>query len=100
MDRPEEILENTRNALVDLREQLLKLRDTDKDPTTNAGEAKRHGKRKAMEDDREPPGKLWSCKINSGLFAVNWADTRTVLEEELQELGTTVHVVSRVSGGG
>jgi hypothetical protein len=72
MDKPDMILENTRKSLIDLREQLCRL----------------------AREDKEEVGELWSCKFNSGLFAVQWADTRRVLEEEVKSLGKIVRVVS------
>lgn len=77
MDKPDVILENTRKSLTDLREQLWRLENEDKE-----------------EVGKKRPGELWSCKFNSGLFAVQWADTRKVLEEELKSLGETIRVVS------
>lgn len=77
MDKPDVILENTRNSLRDLQTQLLKIE--------HAAEGK---------EDETIPGELWSCRINSGLFAVQWADTRQVMEEELKSLCRTVTVVS------
>jgi ADP-ribose 1''-phosphate phosphatase len=88
MDKPDVILGNTEKSLVDLKEQLLKLEnkseegDDDESPKTRT--SVHAGK----------PGELWSCKFNNGLFAVDWADTRKVLEEELKSLGKPVRVVS------
>jgi ADP-ribose 1''-phosphate phosphatase len=72
MDKPDLILESTRRSLIDLREQLSKL----------------------AEENKKEVGELWSCKFNSGLFAVEWADTRRVLEAELRGLGKIVLVIS------
>jgi ADP-ribose 1''-phosphate phosphatase len=72
MDKPDLILESTRRSLIDLREQLSKLAD----------------------ENKKEVGELWSCKFNSGLFAVEWADTRRVLEAELRGLGNIVQVIS------
>lgn len=88
MDKPEVILENTRKSLVGLREQLLKLRRGDKEK--GGATASELG----IADAEATPGELWSCKFNSGLFAVEWADTKRVLEEELNGLGENVRVVS------
>ncbi|ERF69064.1 hypothetical protein EPUS_01020 [Endocarpon pusillum Z07020] len=77
MDKPDAILENTRKSLKDLKTQLSKIEH----------EAEGDGVGTI-------PGEMWSCKINSGLFAVDWADTRRVMEEELKSLGRTVTVVS------
>ena len=77
MDRPDVILSNTRESLKDLKVQLGKLEDMH-----NRG----------VDGDR--PGELWCCKFNSELFAVDWAETKKVLEEELKGLGKTVRVVS------
>ena len=88
MDKPDVILENTRKSLIDLKEQLLKLQQ-------DGGEGKGQHSSTAEEQEREDrPGELWSCKFNSGLFAVDWADSKKVLEEELKSLGRTVRVVS------
>jgi ADP-ribose 1''-phosphate phosphatase len=86
MDKPEVILENTKKSLVDLKEQLLERQhEGEKDEADT--KAKRLG-------SKELPGELWSCRFNSGLFAVDWADTRKVLEEELKSVGKAVRVVS------
>lgn len=88
MDKPEVILENTRKALIDFSGQLLKLESKNKksdeeiDPKADS------------EQEVLLPGELWSCKFNRGLFAVNWADTRKILEEELKSVGKHVRVVS------
>lgn len=88
MDKPEVILQNTRKSLRDLREQLLRLENHDE-------KAKDSGPVKAkIAGSHNKPGELWSCKFNSGLFAVDWEDTRKVLEEELEVWGKTVRVVS------
>jgi ADP-ribose 1''-phosphate phosphatase len=72
MDKPDVILENTKKSLVDLREQLCRL----------------------ANENKQEVGELWSCKFNSGLFAVEWADTREMLEAGLRSLGKIVRVVS------
>lgn len=38
------------------------------------------------------PGELFACRVNAGLFAVPWRETRTVLEE----MGVRVTVVRPV----
>jgi ADP-ribose 1''-phosphate phosphatase len=38
------------------------------------------------DDPVQPPGELWSCRFNSGLFAVKWDDTRSILEESGLEI--------------
>jgi hypothetical protein len=76
VDEPDVILEHTRASLQDLKEQLLELENT--------GE----------EVDEDRPTELWSCKFNSGLFAVAWTDSKKVLQEQLTSLGKTVRVVS------
>jgi ADP-ribose 1''-phosphate phosphatase len=87
MDKPEIILEQTRNAVRDLRQQLAKL-GVSEEKVTEGADLK--GER-AVEQN--VLGELWSCKFNSGLFAVEWADTRKVLEE-LKGFGKTVRVMS------
>lgn len=86
-DKPDVILGNTRKTLVDLREKLLELGIKDK-----KGEDELDPKVKAVADE-DAPGELWSCRFNGGLFAVDWADTRKVLEDEMKGLGKTVLVV-------
>lgn len=88
MDKPEEILQNTRKALIDLKEQLVKL---EMKGEKRYEEDSLHARPKTADD---APRELWSCRFNSGLFAVEWADTKKVLEEELKGLGKSVQVVS------
>lgn len=61
---PDVILENTALAVEDMKRQLEELQDSAED---NGSEDK--------------PGELWSCRFNSGLFAVDWKDSRKILEE-------------------
>lgn len=58
------VLENTALAVEDMKRQLAELE-------------------KAAEDDgsENKPGELWSCRFNSGLFAVDWNDSRKILED-------------------
>ena len=72
MDKPDVILENTRKSLMDLRKQLCRL----------------------ANENKEEVSELWSCKFNSGLFGVEWADTREALEAGLRSLGKIVRVAS------
>jgi ADP-ribose 1''-phosphate phosphatase len=88
MDKPDVILENTRKSLVDLKEQLLKLENK-----AEKGDDDESLKTKTTVHG-DKPGELWSCKFNSGLFAVDWADTRKVLEDEFKSLEKPVRVVS------
>lgn len=88
MDKPDVILENTRNSLIDLKEQILKLENEENEED---GQVSSKGRTSGGEDK---PGELWCCKFNSGLFAVEWTDTREVLEEELKSLRKTIRVVS------
>ena len=88
MDKPDVILKNTRKSLVDLKEQLLKL---EKGAEGRDGGIDSQSKKVMSKDG---PRELWSCKFNSGLFAVEWEHTGKVLEEELKSLGKTVRVVS------
>ncbi len=90
MDKPDVILENTRKSLVDLKEQIFKFESKEEEEE----EEKEVSTLRIAKAEGEMPGELWSCKFNSGLFAVDWADTRKVLEEELKGLGKTVRVVS------
>lgn len=82
------VLENTKKSLQDLREQLLKLA---KGLENDDGGVDRRPQNAMRKDG---PGDLWSCKFNSGLFAVDWKDTKKVLEKELGSLGKTIQVVS------
>lgn len=91
MDKPDVIVENTRKSLQDLRGQLLLLNNEHE----QGGETT--GPKTGSKVQEHGPGELWSCKFNSGLFAVDWADTRKVMEEELKGLGKTVRVVSPVN---
>ncbi|KAL1999135.1 hypothetical protein VTN02DRAFT_5003 [Thermoascus thermophilus] len=61
---PDVILKNTTLAVEDMIRQLEELRDS-------------------AEDNRseDKPGELWSCRFNSGLFAVDWKDSQKILEE-------------------
>ena len=85
MDRPETILENTRKALADLREQVKELNCN-------------HTIGSSSPSPSPVPSELWSCKFNSGLFAVRWEDSRKLLEEEMGNLiienGLVVKIVS------
>lgn len=64
VDSPESILNSTFAALQDLDMQLVLL----KEQTEGA-------------DDEQPPGELYSCRFNSGLFAVPWEQTRDVIDD-------------------
>jgi ADP-ribose 1''-phosphate phosphatase len=67
---PDIIIENTRLAVRDLKRQLAELqRARGAEACANSDNS----------DNR--PGELWSCRFNSGLFAVAWAESRKVLEE-------------------
>lgn len=56
---PDLILENTVHAVRDMARQLVELR--------------------AKDDDI---AQIYSCRFNSGLFRVDWKDSKAVLEEE------------------
>lgn len=56
----EDILENTRLAVEDLRRQVEEVRNDGK---------------------KEAPEELWGCRFNAGLFGVEWERTKKVLEE-------------------
>ncbi|OJJ34795.1 hypothetical protein ASPWEDRAFT_39881 [Aspergillus wentii DTO 134E9] len=64
---PETILENTKLAVADMKKQLAQLE---------------------AEEGGSSPSALWSCRFNSGLFAVDWELSREVLENA--ELEVTV----------
>ncbi|KAJ5100012.1 ADP-ribose 1''-phosphate phosphatase [Penicillium argentinense] len=65
VDSPEAILNHTFAALQDLDMQLVSLRDHNEN----------------SDDEQSMPGQLYSCRFNSGLFAVPWEQTREVIEE-------------------
>jgi hypothetical protein len=98
MDEPAAILKNTRTALTDLREQLLELQHLKKiaEKDSNDDDYSMCSTVTALEDGESPPApdELWSCRFNSGLFAVDWEDTRRIVEEEMKSLGKTIHVIS------
>ncbi|KAK4494213.1 hypothetical protein PRZ48_014511 [Zasmidium cellare] len=77
-DSPKQILEATGPAMRDLLRRVEECN------------AERDG-------EGESVGEVWMCKINSGLFGVNWEDTRAVLEGIEVEGGKVgeVKVVSR-----
>jgi ADP-ribose 1''-phosphate phosphatase len=72
VDSPDQILNSTYAALEDLDMQLVML----KQPNEEIG------------DGQPPPGALFSCRFNSGLFAVPWNDTRELIDD--LGLGMTV----------
>ncbi|KAL2006832.1 hypothetical protein VTN00DRAFT_9500 [Thermoascus crustaceus] len=61
---PDVILENTALAVEDMKRQLEELQDGAED-----------------NGSADKPGELWSCRFNSGLFAVDWKDSRKILED-------------------
>ncbi|EEP78067.1 predicted protein [Uncinocarpus reesii 1704] len=65
---PDEIIENTRLALGDLKRQLDEM------------QCLKTGEDEAASVDVRKPLVLWSCRINAGLFGVPWQRTRLVLE--------------------
>lgn len=71
-DSTDQILENTRRALQDLKRKL--------------GNMKRH----QQNHDVSAPSELFACRFNSGLFGVPWAQTRQLVEEVGLEM-TVVH---------
>ncbi|KAI2790725.1 ADP-ribose 1'-phosphate phosphatase [Penicillium oxalicum] len=60
VDSYEQIMNHTSAALQDLKEKLIDLR---------------------LDGTEPSPKALFSCRFNSGLFAVPWADTRELLKE-------------------
>ena len=72
--RGEKILENTKTALEDLRDQVEKLRTQSKDRN---------------------PGRLYACRFNSGKFGVPWEDSRELVEQVFEDSGETITIVSR-----
>lgn len=69
VDSPDTILKNTELAVADMKEQLARLEHTD-----------------AMLDRASPPCVLWSCQFNSGLFRVDWARSKEILQRATLEV--------------
>lgn len=69
------ILRATESAVKDLGRQVAEIR--------RQIQAKQSLKQseEAVEPDQTPMGGLFACKINSGIFAVEWGKTRYVLEK-------------------
>lgn len=67
-------MENTKLAMRDLKAQIEK-----------------HGENKGKGDGEEEMGDVYSVRINSGLFGVDWERTKEVLEE----VGVPMVVVAR-----
>ncbi|OKL58438.1 ADP-ribose 1''-phosphate phosphatase [Talaromyces atroroseus] len=79
VSKPDIILENSVHAIRDMRQQLERLCDA--------------------ENGDEWTGQLYSCRFNSGLFGVEWEDSKRVLERELQGMeGVEEVVVVRPEG--
>lgn len=60
-----------------------------KEQLARLGESGGMGK-KENEDEMSAPKGLWSCRFNSGLFRVEWSQSRRVLEGACLEV-TVVH---------
>lgn len=73
VDSPDQILNSTYAALEDLDMQLVMLKQPNEE----------------MGDGQPPPGALFSCRFNSGLFAVPWNDTRELIDD----LGLSMTVI-------
>jgi ADP-ribose 1''-phosphate phosphatase len=77
---PEVILANTALALEDLKTQLEILARDDRGSPGKQGN----------QDIETKPAELWACRINAGLFGVEWERTKRVLAD----VGLEVTVVS------
>lgn len=80
VSKPDVILENSVHAIRDMRKQLEELFEND-------------------DEAQKWDGKIYSCRFNSGLFGVEWKDSKRVLEKELDGLvGVEEAVVVRPEG--
>ncbi|KAJ5126551.1 ADP-ribose 1''-phosphate phosphatase [Penicillium atrosanguineum] len=62
VDSPDMIINSTHAALQDLKSQVNSLQND------------------IQGSQKPPPGELWSCRFNSGLFGVPWGKTRSLLD--------------------
>ncbi|KKY29179.1 putative ladp-ribose 1 phosphate phosphatase [Phaeomoniella chlamydospora] len=76
-DSQEDILKNTKMALEDLKRQVNMLNQEANGEETAVGS----------------PGPLFTCRINSGKFGVEWKETKSVVESVFDEAGWTVTVI-------
>lgn len=83
---PDAILEATRSALADMEDQLRKIKAA---AAAAAAADDKTGQRVAI------PGECFAVRINSGLFGVEWAKTKAILEAG----GLDIRVVSRAADG-
>lgn len=84
-DAKTKILENTDAAMKDLLKQIKKLETDAADTNAETG---------GNDEDAEKlaPDNIWMPKINSGLFAVPWRETKALLENLSSEGGLTITV--------
>lgn len=80
VSKPDAILENSVHAIRDMRRQLEEFFEKD-------------------DEAQRWEGKIYSCRFNSGLFGVQWKDSKRVLEKELDGMvGVEEVVVVRPEG--
>lgn len=79
VDSPDMIFNSTSAALQDLKSQLDTLRNDHQNGESPA------------------PGRLYSCRFNSGLFAVPWMETRGLVENVGLDM-TVVYPVEETEG--